>query len=464
MTTEASLVPQAEISRAQPFGRFPFGFGPRFFTALLIGLIWLFPASWSARWIAAMFIWDGLVFAIWLVDLRKLPLPRQLEMQRVWKSAPALGVAGTIELELRNLGRNALRARILDEVPPSLRPAPPTVEITVGAKRSTAASYSIFPTERGDTKLGRTFVGYQTALRMAERRAIAKTEQVVRVLPNIELARQHTMYLIRSRQVEFERRRRRERGLGREFDSLREYRQGDELRDIAWLATARRQRLITRVFQIERSQSVWLVLDAGRLLRAQVRDPGRAQYSKLDYAVNAALSLAQVALHCGDQVGLLAYGRRIQQKVSTGRGPQHIRAIVDSLAQVRGEGNEADHGLAVHTMLAAQRRRSLIVWITDFAETATVPEVIEYAMRLTPRHLVIFTVMGQPDVSALADAKPKSVEEMYRHVAAREIMERRDLLLRSLRQRGVLSLELMPHMLASMLVNQYLEVKDRSLI
>src|SRR5205823_772741 len=85
-----------------------------------------------------------------------------------------------------------------------------------------------------------------------------------RVLPNLEQAWRQTLYLIRSRQVELEKRRRRQRGIGREFDSLREYREGDELRDISWTATARRRHLITRVFQMERSQNVWLVLDAGQ--------------------------------------------------------------------------------------------------------------------------------------------------------------------------------------------------------
>ena len=128
------------------------------------------------------------------------------------------------------------------------------------------------------------------------------------MLPNIERARKQTLSLIRSRQVEIERRRYRQRGMGRELDSLREYQGGDEFRDISWTATARRNRLITRVFQMERSQTVWLVLDAGRLLRAQVQEPGSPlRLSKLDHAVNAALSLAQVAMHCGDRVGLLAY-------------------------------------------------------------------------------------------------------------------------------------------------------------
>jgi len=265
--------------------------------------------------------------------------------------------------------------------------------------------------------------------------------------------------------VELEKRRRHQRGLGREFDSMREYREGDEIRDISWTATARRHHLVTRVFQIERSQAVWLVLDAGRLLRAKVQEPGRElRLSKLDYAVTGALSLAQVAIHCGDRVGLLAYGRRIQQNVNAARGVRQVRAILESLARVKSEVLEADHGRAAHTLLTTQKRRSLVVWLTDFAETATIPDVIEYAMHLTSRHLVLFAAMAQPDLNALAAATPQTKEDMYRHAAALEIAQRRDLLLRSLRQRGVLTLEVMPGMLASSIVNQYLDIKERNLL
>jgi uncharacterized protein (DUF58 family) len=209
---------------------------------------------------------------------------------------------------------------------------------------------------------------------------------------------------------------------------------------------------------------VWIVLDAGRLLRAKVAEPGRIAISKLDYAANAALSLAQIAMHSGDRVGLLAYGRNIQQNLNAARGPHQMRAIVEALAHIRGEAGEADHGRAVHILLSEQKRRSLIVWITDFAETATTPEVLEFAMHMANRHLIVFAAMGQPDLNALAAATPETTEDMYRHVAALEIADRRSALLGALRQRGVLVLELMPGMLASSLVNQYMDVKERGLL
>ena len=459
------LSPTAAAARARKLGRLSFAWGPRFFVALLLGFVALGPAWWFRQAIVAMLLWDGVVLAAWLWDLLRLPRPDQLEVRRIWEKRPSLGVPGNVVVEVRNGGKISIRARIVDETPTQLRSEPPDLDLRVKAGATAEARYAVMSAERGDVRLGRIFLRFQSPLGLAERWAVAETQQTIRVLPNLEQARRQTLYLIRSRQVELEKRRRRQRGIGREFDSLREYREGDELRDISWTATARRWHLITRVFQMERSQNVWLVLDAGRLLRAQVHEPGNApRFSKLDYAVNAALSLAQVALYCGDRVGLLAYGRRIQQNLSAGRGAHHVRAIVESLAQVRAEALESDHGRAVRALLNAQKRRSLVVWITDFAETATIPEVIEYAMHLTPRHLVVFAAMGQPDLKTLADAIPAVTADMYRHGAALEISQRRDILMRGLRQRGVLALELMPGILASSLVTQYLDIKERSLL
>lgn len=435
---------------------------------LLLGLLWLVPAWWSPRLIAALFLWDAAMLLTFAVDLSSLPKPEQLEVRRIWHHAPSLDRAGTVDIAVRNFGKPAIRCWLTDETPASLRAAPPTLELTVGAAATAVSPYEFRPRERGDLRVGRAFLRYQGWMGIAQRWAVASIEQTVRVFPDLEQSRQQALYLIRSRQIEMEKRRKKQRGQGREFEGLREYRQGDDIRDICWTATARRHQLTTRIFEIERSQAVWIVLDAGRLLRAEVQEKegkeGAQRLSKLDYSVNAALSVAQVAVQCGDRVGLLAYGRNIQHNVAAGRGGLHLRTIVDCLAQVHGEASEADHSRAARVLLTEQSRRSLVIWITDFAETPTIPDVIEYAMQMTKRHLVVFSAMNQPDLTALAYSTPKDPEEMYRHAAALEIAQRRDLLLRSLRQRGVFAFELLPGMLASSLVNQYLDIKERNLL
>ena len=434
-------------------------FGPRFFLLLIVGLAWLGAAFHDPHFYWALAAWDGIVVLAWAIDLASLPKPKQLRITRRWNSAAALSVANNFELIVENASRITLLAALIDNVPPHLRQEAPELRVKCRGRDEATASYKLNPTRRGDVELGAVYIRYQTPLRIAERWAVAHVEQKICVYPNLDEARQHSIYLIRSRQIEMEKRHARIRGAGREFESLREYQEGDEFRDICWTAAARRGKLVTRRFQIERSQTIWLVIDSGRLMRARI-----AGLTKLDYAVNAGLSLAEVALGTGDRVGLLAYGRGIQKRMLPYRGSAHLRQMIQQLAYVREEGLEGDHLQAVSALLSTQKRRSLVVWLTDFPESAMTPEVIDAASEVASRHLVLFVVIGQPDLATLASSEPDSVTNMYRTTAAQEALHRREVLLARLRQRGALAVEVSSAAASVTVVNSYLDVKARNLL
>ena len=459
MTGSSQLAPAPIGARGKSKGRFGFAFGRRFFLLLLIGLVWIGPAWASPKYLLGMALWDVAVLAMWAVDLSRLPKPEEIEVRRSWQSTLQLREPAEAILEFTNRGKSDILLRAQEEAPVGLRKEIPEVDVRVPAGGSQIATYSICPRARGDMNFGTTYLRYQSPWQIAERWASATLKQTIRIYPNFQESKKDIIYLIRSRQIALEKRHKHQPGQGREFESLREYRESDEWRDICWSATARRGKLISKSYQTERSQTVWLVLDAGRLMRTRVKG-----LSKLDYAVGAALSLAQVAMYSGDRVAMLGYGRRVLQRLPPGRGAGHIRALLDGLALVHGEELEADHRRAVEALALLQKRRSLVVWLTDLAETATVPEVIESAMHLAHRHLVLFTVIGQPELRALVHERPETIREMFRQTAAMEIVQRRDLLLRTLRQQGALTLEVEPARLSTAVVNQYLMAKDRSLI
>jgi len=460
MNSPAHLVPKTVLARAKSAGRFPFAFGRMFFLLLLIGLLWLGPGWADHRLLYAMLAWDALVIAIWGWDLTKrIPRPEQLTVARTWSLPPQLNVQSKVKLELSNAGAYGVTAWLIDDAPRELRGEVPEISVASKASGKRAEEYTILPAERGDAKFGNISLRCQSRWRIAERRFEAAMPQIVRIYPNLDEAKRDTLFLIRSKQIALEKRHKHQRGQGREFESLRDYREGDEWRDISWNATARRGKLISKVHQVERSQTVWLVLDTGRLLRARTRG-----LTKLDYAVGAALSMAQVALYSGDQVALMAYGRRIKHRVAPGRGGGHVRVLLESLAEIRTEESEADHLRAAEMLMNAQKRRSLVIWLTDLSETAAIPDVIESAMRLATRHMVLFTVIGQPELRELLRVKPESAKEMYRFAAAQEVVHRRDFLMRTLRQQGALTLEVEPARLATSVVNHYLMTKERGLI
>lgn len=457
MNNPGTLVPAEVEAPARSYKRFGAAFGNRFFVLLSMGLVWLVPAFFDLRFVYALLAWDGLVLLVWIADLAQLPEPAQLTVRRTWRSAAALSNASDIDLTLVNSSGKTVRATMIDTVPVQLRNEPPILTMRAGARSEATAAYQIRPMQRGDATLGDCYVRYQSVLHIAERWVRSSLGQTVRIYPNLEDAKRHSMYLLRSRQIAMEKRHSRVRGIGREFESLREYQQGDEYRDICWTAAARRGKLVTRVYQIERSQTVWIVIDSGRLMRARV-----GGFSKLDHAVNSALSLAQIALYSGDRVGLVAYGRAIRQQLPAAKGSAHLRQLIEGLAQVREEGSEADHLRMAGRLLTDQKRRSLIVWLTDLAETAMTPEVIEAASMMMPKHLVLFVVIGQPDLGKLAAKRPQSENEMYQVAAAQEMVHRRELLLARLRERGALALEVSSGAVSPALVNSYLQIKERN--
>jgi uncharacterized protein (DUF58 family) len=453
------LAPSNVAARAERAGRFPFAFGRRFFLLLFVGFVWIAPAWREPRFLYALAVWDVAVLALWAWDLGHMARPDQMEVRRVWGESLGLAKAMTVRIELQNFSGATILAKVTDELPETFGRDLAKLEIVAPQGSTGSAAYPIEPRSRGDARFGDVWLRYQSPVGIAERWARARLQQTVRVYPNIAEAQRMRIYLIRSRQIELEKRLKRQRGHGREFESLRDYREGDEFRDICWSVTARRGKLITKVHQIERSQTIWLVLDAGRLLRARVD-----RLTKLDYTISAALSLAQVAFYSGDRVALLAYGRKPQQRVGPGRGVRHLRALMECLAQVRAESFEADHLLAAESLLSQQSRRSLIVWLTDLAETAATPEVIECAAKMATRHLVLLGIIGQPELRRLVAAGPENPDAMYQYTAALEVVQRRDLLLRRLRQQGGLTLEVDASRMSTALVNRYLEVKERSLL
>lgn len=473
----SSLHPTPVSATCEPRRRWSFGLTGRAIGLLTAGFLLVLPGFWDSRLSYTMLVWDGLILLAAFLDGLRLPEPGQLEATRSWSNAPALDSETEIELTLENQGRMIVNCRMVDDLPPALVADPAELQLMVFPRVRARLRYRVEPQERGDCETGWLYLRYRSGLGLAERWARAPLAQTVRVYPALRITEEQQLFLARSRQIDLQLRQARQRGLGRDFESLRDYREGDDLRDICWTATARRGSLITRQYQTERSQPVWIVLDCGRLMRSRVaassgHSPGFAGqrgetggprvHSKLDHACSTAVALAQLALYSGDKVGLLAYGLGIQQRLLPGRGSDHLRQFIELLAQVRSEASEADHLRATTVLNRLQPRRALILWMTDLPETAGRPEVVDGAVQLLRRHLLLFVAMAQPEVRVIAQARPRNVEQMFRSAAAQEMAGRRELLLARLHDQGALTLDLNPEALTSSVLNQYLAVKERA--
>lgn len=456
---KTQIVPETMAETFRKGRRFAVAFGRRTFVLLAIGLVFLGPAFINPRYLWAMLAWDIAVLLTWFVDLIIIPRAGNFRVERSFSGALMMDSAADMRLTFTGKARTALSFAVVLDLPEALSKEPPTFMLNLAPNAEGPYVLPLTPQHRGDTELGPIYIRYESPFRLAQRLARAGLKQTVRVYPSIGNRREQSLNLMRSRRIETVKRLARNKGLGREFESLRDYREGDPLRDVSWSATARRGKLIVKEFQVERSQPIWIVLDCGRLMRTKVGDR-----SKLDFAISAALHVAEVAMFGGDRVGLLAYGRQSFRMVGLGRGEQHLRFIMDQLSAIQGESAEADHFAAAARILKKQTRRSLVVWITDLPDTAMTPEVYEGAAVVLNRHLVIFAAVADPDLNQMANEEPTSADSVFESAAAMDVLHRREKLIAALRGRGAHTIEVSTEDLSTAIVNEFLSVRERNLL
>ncbi len=493
-----TLIPPSAHGAARSLGRsgrlLGFGLTRRALWLVVAGFALALPAFWYPRAGWFMAAWDALLLLLVLWDLLHLPRPEQLTVSRDFLDSPQLGVATRVELSVTSEAGGVVEVLLTDDLHPALVGTPASHAVTVYPREPARVQLTLWPRERGDFALRRVYLRYHGALALAERWAAAEltvapendgkaAPQKVRIFPAHEQARgDNEFFLMRARQLERQRRQQRLRGGGREFESLRDYQPGDELRAVSWTATARRGRIVTRQFMAERSQQVWVVLDAGRLSRtafalrrgegpqfageteAERDEAHRLTVTQLDQATMAAVMLAQVVGQTGDKLGMLAYGTTIQQVLLPGAGRAHLRLLLDLLSTTRSEAAEGDPLLAVARLKQLQRRRGLLVWITELPDSTGRPTLVTAAATLARLHLVVLVVLKHPELDQLASALPATPQKMFHAAAATEMEERRRDTFARLERQGVLVLEAEANEVGVRTVSEYLEIKSRGLL
>ncbi len=469
-----TLIPQPVTAKAAPRGRLGravgFGLTPRALLLLATATLLSIPAFFRPGTPWLMFAVDALLLLACVADAVLLPAPERFAVTRRFLQAPEAGQSVVIELDVQQSGAAGVyRVRLADDLHLSMHNVAEPPAVACYPNDISVTRYETMPSQRGDLPLGKLYLRYRTALGLAERWAVAPLEQTVRVYAAGEPAgAAGNMYLLRARQIELEKRKLRQIGLGREFEAMRDYHPGDEMRNISWTSTARHNRLITRQYTTERSQQVWVVMDAGRLSRTAYgmgsyhgdeQDDAVAVVTQLDSAASAAGLLSRVVDGSGDKFALLTYGRRVQQQLLPGSGHLHLRRVLDALSRVRSESAEADHLMASSRLRQLQRRRSLVVWITEMTESAGQPEIMAAVSSLLRRHLVVLVLLQHPELNALAEAEPSTARGMYAGTAAQEMLEQRAAALAKLRAQGVLVVETTNSRLAPDAISQYLEIK-----
>ena len=427
----------------------------------VIALIAVLPIAVST-WPAMVFlICAAVLTAAVLADLVLAQPPTAVEFSRSGPTSGRLGQTVDTVLQVRNRGRRRLRGVLRDAWPPSAAGYPRDHHLDLEPGASTAVTTQLRPLRRGDQISAAVTVRSIGPLGLAGRQRSINVPGTVRVLPPF-LSRKHLpARLARLREIDGALPML-VRGRGTEFDSLREYVIGDDVRSIDWRATARRSDVVVRTWRPERDRRVLIVVDTGRTSAGRVGvDPTTGDPSgwpRLDWSLDAALLLAALAARAGDHVDFLAHDR-VSRAAVFGAGRTDLLArIVESMAPLDPALVESDAAGMVAAILRRVRRRALVVILTDLNPSALEEGLLPVLARLTARHQVLLAAVRDPRIDELAAGRADAAE-VYDAAAAERSRNDRRAIAATLRSKGVDVVDAAPDDLAPALADRYLAMK-----
>jgi len=438
-----------------------FVFSRLFFILLAIGFVplslsWSFPAL---RY--AVLAYDVLLVLLALFDyFTSRKLPEELTITREFGRRFAIGDENQVRLHIENRSPQTFNLQIKDEFPPELKLLETReAKFKIEGQSSADFFYNLIPPRRGKYEFGKTAVRFLSKLGLIWCQTDLGKAETVKVYPNMRRAREMELKALGASSYLAVQRKAIRRGEGREFESMRDYVPGDEQRHISWTATARRSKLTTRQYQIERDQTIIIALDAGRLMTGRIGDE-----TKFDTAIHASLALMSAASRGGDNCGLVVFGRNVKRFLPPKKGIGQTDAVLEALHDLEPELIEPSYQRTFRFIAANSKKRSFVVILTDLVDKESSKELINSLKLLRPRHLPLVVTIGDRDLNQTVSEIPKQLKDVFTQSAAEEIIHQRESALRLVETIGGLALDVTTNSLAPRLLETYLRVKERGLL
>lgn len=350
-----------------------------------------------------------------------------------------------------------LTIEVLDEIPFVFQRRDLCFKASIRKRGETTVNYCLRPTERGIYGFGLVRVFVSTPLRLVQRRYSCGKPHDVKVYPSYLMLRQYELLAMSNNLKEIGIKRIRRIGHNTDFEQIKDYIVGDDYRTINWRATARRHQLMVNVYQEERSQQVFSVIDKGRMMQQTFHG-----MTLLDYAINASLVLSYVAINRQDKAGLVSFSNKFETFVPASRQPGQMQTIQEALYAEQTQFDETDFSALLAGLAMHSTRRSLLILYTSFTSMPALRRQLSFLRQLAMRHRLLVVFFEDEELKEFIMQKSSnSTEHLYQRIIAEKFAYEQRLIVRTLRQYGIQSLLTTPKNLSVDVINKYLEIKSR---
>ena len=361
-----------------------------------------------------------------------------------------------VTLQVENNMRFAVRMQIVDELPFQFQERNWQMKVAFAKLQQRRIVYPLQPFERGAYVFGDILLFVQSTLGLLERKCSVSAEKMVEVYPSFIQLRKFELFSQTSIQAESGSKRMRKIGHSMEFEQIKEYVQGDDIRTINWKATARKSGMMVNSFTDEKCQQVYCIIDKGRLMKMPFKG-----LSLLDYAINSTLILSSVCLQKQDKVGLFTFSNKMGSLLAADRKPTQRAAIMQMLYNESTNFLETDFEMLYLQLRGRIKQRSLLVLYTNFESLAGLKRQLPYLRSIAKHHLLLVVFFENTELKNVASQSAKNIEEVYQKTIAEKFAYEKRMIVKELLKHGILSVLTAPDQLTINAINKYLELKAR---
>ena len=438
----------------------PFYIQNRFFYACL-GIIILYVLSFVfPRLLNVVSVLLLILIAITCLDALVLFSARKgINAQRILPEKFSNGDQNPIRLIIENFYTLPISSRIIDEIPEQFQVRDFKIDKKLEASSISEMEYELRPVARGEYHFGKLNVYASTVFGLIARRFSFNDKAMVPTYPSFMQLRKYNLLAISNNLHQFGVKKVRKLGHTMEFEQIKDYVIGDDLRTLNWKATAKRGVLMVNQYQDEKSQPVYSVIDKGRVMKMPFDG-----LTLLDYAINASLVISNIALKKQDKAGIFTFSKKVENRVVAERRTSQMSLILEGLYNVKTDFFESDFGRLYADIKRNVTQRSLIILYTNFETLDSLHRQIPYLKGIAKSHLLVVVFFNNTELNSLINEKAETLQQAYDKVIAEKFAFEKRLIVSELLKYGIYSILTTPENLTIDTINKYLEIKARGLL
>ncbi|WP_235982420.1 DUF58 domain-containing protein [Gelidibacter maritimus] len=364
-----------------------------------------------------------------------------------------------VEISIENHYPFAIELTIIDEIPFQFQVRDFELKLNLKPHKEDRITYNLKPKERGEYHFGNLNIYASTKIGLVAKRFRFDDGAMVPTYPSFKQLRKFELININNNLQDYGVKKIRRIGHSMEFEQIKDYVLGDDLRTINWKATAKKNSLMVNQFQDEKSQPIYSIIDKGRVMKMPFDG-----LSLLDYAINATLVISSIALKKHDKAGMLSFSKKVENMVVAQRRNSQMRLILEALYNIKTDFYESDFSRLYANIKRNITQRSLILLYTNFETLDSLNRQLPYLKAISKNHLIVVIFFKNTELTSIVDEKAATIQQVYDKVIAEKFAFEKRLIVQELRKYGIYSILTTPEDLTIDTINKYLEIKSRGLL